>query len=469
MITREELYELVWSKPMTKVAEQFDVSSSYMARVCTVLRVPRPERGYWAKLAVGKAPAPQPLPETEPGDQVIWSKGGDLQAHPTRKPAVPLKPQARRFPRLVIGTHGLIRGAKAHFESGRQVEEGQYLKPYKKLLVDITASKAGLDKALAFASDLFNAFESAGHRVVLAPPGEQWRRSEVEEHEQPKKRQHDPYYYNNLWSPQRPTVVYVGTVAIGLCIVEMSEAVLMRYVNGKYIRDADYVPPKASRRYVEHTWTTTQDIPCGRLRIIAYSPYLSVSWSTSWQETKNAPLTRELHTIVKAIENAAVGLVEKFKEAERQAEIARLKWLAEEEKRRHEEDRRCVQQSINDSRAQLRQIIQAWADVMNVGRFLQNVQDYTADLPPGERDAVLERLKLAREFVGAQNPLEYFLSWKTPLERYQPLSMRSGAGAKIEENAEKQQPRRSERLTSQRHCQSRIQEAGGRKRGSPQK
>jgi len=426
MITREELYELVWSKPMTKVAEDFDVSSSYMARVCAVLRVPRPERGYWAKLAVGKAPAPNSLPEAKPGDQVIWSRGGDLQANLPRKPAVPLKPQTPRLARLVIGTHGLIRGAKAHFESGRQIEEGQYLKPYKKLLVDVTASKAGLDKALVFASDLFNAFESAGHRVVLAPPGEQLRRGEVEEHEQPKKRQHDHYYYNHLWSPNRPTVVYVGTVAIGLSIVEMSEAVMMRYINGKYIQDAEYVPPKASRRYVDHTWTTTQDIPCGRLRLIAYSPYSSVPWSICWQETKNAPLTRELHTIVKATERAAVGLVEKLEEAERQAEIARLKWLAEEEKRRYEEDRRCIQQSVNDSQAQLRQIIQAWADVMNVGRFLQGVQDHASDLPPKEREAVLERLKLAREFLGTQNPLEFFLSWKTPLERYQPLSVRTG-------------------------------------------
>jgi hypothetical protein len=58
---------------MTKVAEQFQVSSSYMARVCSVLRVPRPERGYWVKLAVGKAPTRRPLPEARPGDQVLWS------------------------------------------------------------------------------------------------------------------------------------------------------------------------------------------------------------------------------------------------------------------------------------------------------------------------------------------------------------------------------------------------------------
>jgi hypothetical protein len=50
-ISREALYALVWSEPMTRVAERFGVSGSYMARVCELMNVPRPERGYWAKLA----------------------------------------------------------------------------------------------------------------------------------------------------------------------------------------------------------------------------------------------------------------------------------------------------------------------------------------------------------------------------------------------------------------------------------
>ena len=303
VITREELYELVWSKQMTKVAEQFDVSGSYMARVCSVLRVPRPERGYWAKLAVGKASARRPLPEAQPGDQMLWSKEGGLGESAAPKPvALPKDRPLRRRTSNIIGTHGLIRGAKTHFESGRPVEEEKYLKPYKRLLVDVTAAKTGLDKALTFANDLFNALESAGHHVVLAPNGGQWRRGTVEWREQPDKRQHH-HYYGSLWSPFRPTVVYVGTLAIGLAVIEMSEDVLMRYMgNGKYIRDADYVPPKASRHYVDHTWTTTQEMPTGRLRLVAYSPYWRVSWTTSWQETKSTTLTRELSTIVKAIE-----------------------------------------------------------------------------------------------------------------------------------------------------------------------
>ena len=52
----------------------------------------------------------------------------------------------------------------------------------------------------------------------------------------------------NLWSPWRCTVVYIGTVAFGLSIIEMSEEVEVRYVNGEYVRESEYVAPKR-RRY----------------------------------------------------------------------------------------------------------------------------------------------------------------------------------------------------------------------------
>ena len=56
-VSGEELYEQVWNEPMTKVAIRYNVSSSFLARVCERLNVPRPTRSYWAQLEVGKAPA----------------------------------------------------------------------------------------------------------------------------------------------------------------------------------------------------------------------------------------------------------------------------------------------------------------------------------------------------------------------------------------------------------------------------
>jgi hypothetical protein len=96
VITREELYELVWSTPMIKVAEKFEVSGSYLARVCTELRVPRPEPGYWAKLAVGKAPQRPALPEPLSGHPVVWSRTDE---YPTMVTAYCYGRRTRRCPR----------------------------------------------------------------------------------------------------------------------------------------------------------------------------------------------------------------------------------------------------------------------------------------------------------------------------------------------------------------------------------
>lgn len=425
MVTREELYELVWSQPMIRVAEKFKVSGSYLARVCTELHVPRPKRGYWAKFAVGNAPQRPALPESLPGDPLVWSRNSELPAPAIPKPRQAPTPRIPRPARPVIGIHGLIQGAKTHFLAGRKVDDDVHLRPYKKLLVDITASRSGLDKALDFANNLFNALESAGHRVVIAPPDAHFCRRRIDDKEVPPKKEprDDPYRYDQHWSPYRPTVVYIDSIAFGLAVIEMTESVEVRYLNGKYIRESEYVAPK-TRRYIDHTWTTTQDLPSGRLRLVVYSPYCNVSWSTRHQETKARTLTQEIPEIVKSIEREVAPMIEKIQEAEYQAEIWRLERLAEEERRRQEDDQRRIALSVKESQEQLEQVIQAWSKVIRLEEFFQSVQDQAQLLLESERQDVLERLRLAREFVGTQDPLDFFRAWKTPIERYVPLAQR---------------------------------------------
>lgn len=417
-VSREELYQLVWTQPMTKVAEQFGVSGSYLARVCVLMNVPRPERGYWAKLQVGKAPPQEPLPEAQPGDQLHWSRDDSVLAPQRPRPAFK-RPRKTKIHVPQGKIHRLILGAKPLFEKTRRIEEGEYLRPYKRLLVDVTSSEACLTKALDFANNLFNALESAGHRVVIPPSSEKLQRASIEVRENPVKKQYD-HYNHGFWSPDRPTVVYGGRVPIGLCIVEMSESVLLRYVRGKYIRESEYVPPKSSRYYTEHTWTTTKDLPSGRLRLIAYAPYYRVDWTTSWQETKKVSLTSSVKPVVRALENASGELVTLLDEADRKAEEERQAWIAQQEKWRREEDEKKVQQSVAESRQQLESIIQQWSYVKSIEQFLVGVEESLNELLEEEREKVAERLRLAREFLGSQNPLDFLLAWKTPQEIYEP-------------------------------------------------
>lgn len=54
-LTRRALYDLVWSKPMTTLAEEFGISDVGLAKICDRHRVPTPQRGYWAKIAAGQS------------------------------------------------------------------------------------------------------------------------------------------------------------------------------------------------------------------------------------------------------------------------------------------------------------------------------------------------------------------------------------------------------------------------------
>jgi hypothetical protein len=61
-ITREQLYDLVWSESMQNLSKQIGISDVAIAKHCRKLGVPTPERGYWAKLQAGKKVERKPLP-----------------------------------------------------------------------------------------------------------------------------------------------------------------------------------------------------------------------------------------------------------------------------------------------------------------------------------------------------------------------------------------------------------------------
>lgn len=62
-VTREQLYERVWSKPMVKVAAEFGLSDVAVKKMCRKWNVPTPSRGYWAKLEAGQRLEKIPLPK----------------------------------------------------------------------------------------------------------------------------------------------------------------------------------------------------------------------------------------------------------------------------------------------------------------------------------------------------------------------------------------------------------------------
>lgn len=296
--------------------------------------------------------------------------------------------------------------------TGRLSYEGDYLKPSKRLLVDLVVTKTGLEKALDFANQLFLELEDRGHRVDFRRVGERFYRANVDEREVFKERR--GYFQNNLWSPSRCTVVYVGPVAIGLTTIEMSEEANVRYVNGRCVREETSVPSKGQRF---HSWTTTKQFPTGRLRLQAYSPYPTADWVTCWEETRKEPLTNRITAIAKKLERDAIEIAKLVEEGERREELRRQELARQAEQYRREEAERRAIRVRKESLDDLNKVIEKWSEVTRVEKFFEAAEQGAANLPPEEGRRLLRRLRLARDLIGSTNALEHFLKWKAPDER----------------------------------------------------
>lgn len=60
-ISREELFALIWEKPAVEVARDLGISDVAVGKLCARLQVPKPPRGYWARIESGQAPRCPPL------------------------------------------------------------------------------------------------------------------------------------------------------------------------------------------------------------------------------------------------------------------------------------------------------------------------------------------------------------------------------------------------------------------------
>ena len=75
--SREELFVMVWERPATEVARELGLSDVGLGKLCERLQVPKPPRGYWARVRAGRTPKQPPLeavraelagrPPTRPG------------------------------------------------------------------------------------------------------------------------------------------------------------------------------------------------------------------------------------------------------------------------------------------------------------------------------------------------------------------------------------------------------------------
>ncbi len=63
--SRQELFELVWSMPMTKISKQFELSDVGLRKICVKHQIPLPLQGHWTRKQFGKEDPRPELPNSD--------------------------------------------------------------------------------------------------------------------------------------------------------------------------------------------------------------------------------------------------------------------------------------------------------------------------------------------------------------------------------------------------------------------
>jgi len=404
-VQRETLYSEVWATPMLSLAPKYGVSSVFLARVCARLNIPRPPRGYWARKQSGQKPKIPPLPKPQPGDPTEWKKGDQLprKAEIELAEAAPKKASARRT---------MVMGSLASFTSGRVAGDG-YLKPAKRNLPDLVVTEPTLQRAASVLLKLATCFRETDHRISIACGESGFTRKVLGDEEGRLKRS---VFETNIWAPARPTLVFIGEVAIGLTVYEATVEKEMVYIDGQYVpvKEAKVLKPSLWDRKTRTFYRrSTQRVASKRLCLRAYSPYGRVDWARTWTEDK-VSLLKQLDDIVLALVDRAKTLAPQVAEADRQAAEERKRWEAERAIAIAEYERSLIIRAREDSLNHLLNIIDKWSSDRKLQDFFDDIATRSVDMDEEARAVLLAKVQEAKNLLASFDSIEALSSWVTP-------------------------------------------------------
>jgi hypothetical protein len=174
-LTRKELYDLVWSEPMTKLADRFGLSDVGLKKKCRKLNIPVPSRGYWARKQVGQKPSVIPLPKGLPLDTEITIYRNPMHGiSPPRPKEVRIHTKEIKK-KITLSTqsqtpHPLIEETRRILKSCTPNKDSILDNP-NQFCLDLTVSPYSLDRALAVMDPIIKAMEELGHEVLITNKG----------------------------------------------------------------------------------------------------------------------------------------------------------------------------------------------------------------------------------------------------------------------------------------------------------
>jgi hypothetical protein len=344
-LTREELYDQVWSEPLLQLAKKFGISDVGLAKTCRRMRIPLPGRGYWAKKQFGKPVRRTPLPKLagnpESTEFVVRERTSVVEA-----PEAPQGPVAdqERFEAVeenrivvldaLVDPHPLVVKTVAALRRAKPSHQG-YLIPTT-LALNVNVSLDGADRAMCILDALLKALDARGYETLIRPTRDDGGRP--------------------------ATIVKIREDEVPIALTERIDEV----------KRQDLLPPGRSRPRSPRRWNAAFDpsplpprldlVPSGKYTLRIDLTYLGGIRCT-WSDGKQQRVDQRLNDFV-------VGLViaaETLKEVRLAREAREREWRAAEARRLEQERLRELEEGRIRA---LDHAITAWRDAREIREYV---------------------------------------------------------------------------------------------------
>ena len=179
VITREELYVLVWENPLSKLSKKYNLSDNGLRKVCKKLDIPLPKNGHWQKIQFNKKVIKEKLPANNTVDDsvtlifrddsetIINGEGNELNQ--LTKEIKSTLQNIIIFPEKLTKPTQLIIDAKNDLKT----KEPSYYHNIRGLLntssgiINITVAPENVKRALLFMDVFIKAIQKRGHTIIV--------------------------------------------------------------------------------------------------------------------------------------------------------------------------------------------------------------------------------------------------------------------------------------------------------------
>ena len=168
-VSREALYEEVWTDAVTVVAPRYGLSDVGLVKICKKLGIPVPPRGYWAKVKAGRPTRKVPLPALPAGARDLAGpiplSEQEAAMHARVRDALQQTRESQSpvsVPAELVDPHPLVRATAARLKRRDGWDHPAGVRSAPKEVLDLQVTRNTLDRALLLMDTLLKSLEPSG-------------------------------------------------------------------------------------------------------------------------------------------------------------------------------------------------------------------------------------------------------------------------------------------------------------------